>query len=314
MKTVAVAHSGGRDSTALLHAVCAQARALRLRVAALHVHHGLQPDADRWVRHVQRQCARWAAAGAPLECHVTRLAGAPAPGDSVEAWARRERYAALARMAREAHAGLLLLGHHRTDQAETVLLQALRGGGLTAAAAMRGQWRQDGLTWARPWLDHPRSAIEAYVRRHRLRYVDDPSNQGDAYGRSRLRQRVWPALVQAFPEAEAQLHASARHAALQAQALRDWTAASLLDLLDGRPDGEALPIERLQRFSPAQQALLLRDWLAPRLPLGVPFSLLQRLPAELAKARSGATWPVPQGRLVRQGGWLRWTAGGQGAN
>jgi tRNA(Ile)-lysidine synthase len=264
---------------------------------------------------VQRQCARWAAAGAPLDCLVSRLDGAPGRGDSVEAWARRERYAALTRMAHMAGAGLVLLAQHRTDQAETVLLQALRGGGLTAAAAMRRRWRQGGLTWARPWLDHPRSAIEAYVRRHRLRFVDDPSNEGDAYGRSRLRQRVWPVLLQAFPEAEAQLHASARHAALQAEALRDWTAATLLDLLDGRPDGEALPIERLQRFSPAQQALLLRDWLTPRLPQGVPFSLLQRLPAELPQARSGAAWPVPQGRLVRQGGWLRWTPGpGQGAN
>ena len=125
---VAVAVSGGRDSTALLHATARAAVGTGVEVLALHVHHGLQAEADDWLRHVRAQCRRWAGAGLPLRLDWRRLAGQPAPGDSIEAWARRGRYAALAEMAQAGGAGLVLLAHHRRDQSETVLLQALRGG------------------------------------------------------------------------------------------------------------------------------------------------------------------------------------------
>ena len=97
---VAVACSGGRDSVALLHATLVAARELGLSVVALHVHHGLMADADHWASEVEALCERW---NAGFECE--RLQGAPEPGESVEAWARRERYCALARMARDARAG-----------------------------------------------------------------------------------------------------------------------------------------------------------------------------------------------------------------
>src|SRR3954469_24665352 len=92
---VAVATSGGRDSIALLHATLRAARRLGLRVVALHVHHGLLPEADAWAADLEARCARWADEGWPLAFACTRLATRPASGDSVEAWARRERYAAL---------------------------------------------------------------------------------------------------------------------------------------------------------------------------------------------------------------------------
>ena len=91
---VAVAASGGRDSTALLHCTQRQASALGIEVVALHVQHGLQPQADVWLAQVRSQCRRW---GAGFSCR--RLSGGPARGDSVEAWARTARYAALAEMA-----------------------------------------------------------------------------------------------------------------------------------------------------------------------------------------------------------------------
>jgi tRNA(Ile)-lysidine synthase len=120
---VAVAFSGGRDSTALLHATLRAARDGGVQVVALHVHHNLQPEADTWLAHAQQVCQRWSR-GAPLRLLHRRLAGTPARGDSVEAWARRERYRALADMAHEAGAELVLLAQHRRDQAETFLLRA----------------------------------------------------------------------------------------------------------------------------------------------------------------------------------------------
>ena len=97
IRIVAVAVSGGRDSMALLHCTARAGTALGVEVIALHVHHGLQPAADAWAEHVAKSCKRWAVGFA-----MQRLAGQPAQGESIEAWARRERYQALTTMAREA--------------------------------------------------------------------------------------------------------------------------------------------------------------------------------------------------------------------
>jgi tRNA(Ile)-lysidine synthase len=185
-----VAVSGGRDSMALLHCTARAAQALGIEVLALHVHHGLQPAADTWAELVERSCERWT-----LRFMMQRLAGKPARGESVEAWARRGRYLALGAMAREAGAGLVLLAHHRRDQAETFVLQALRGAGPAGLAAMPQHAEREGIVWARPWLNND-AAIDA-MRRHRLRFVEDETTP-TPLARSRLRSQVCrPA--QAFP-------------------------------------------------------------------------------------------------------------------
>ncbi len=216
--TVAVAYSAGRDSTALLHATACAAREHGIEVVAFHVHHGLMREADAWLEFADKQIKRWRKAGLPVRLVSTRLQGKPAKGESVEAWARRERRAALARMARAEGADAVLLAHHRRDQAETVLLQALRGAGPAGLAAMPRAAQRDGVWWLRPWLDLPRDAIEAYVRQHKLRFVNDALNADARFARSRVRQQVWRPLTQAFGDAEVTLAAVARRAH-EAQAL-----------------------------------------------------------------------------------------------
>lgn len=292
---VAVAASGGRDSTALLHATARAAASMDLEVVALHVHHGLSAQADAWLGQLRRQCRRW---GCALDWH--RLAGAPAPGDSVEAWARAGRYAALAEMARAAGCDMVLLAHHRRDQAETWLLQALRGGGAAGLSAMPRLALRDGIVWARPWLDQSRGAIDAYVRRHRLRVAEDPSNAEPRLARNRLRLLAWPALAAAFPDLETTLSAAARHAQ-HAAALADEVAAlDLPPLLDqGR-----LVVARWCALPPARRLNALRAWLALALPQGVPASLVDRLVAELPEAGT-ARWPAPQAQLALYRGRLQ---------
>ena len=287
---VAVAFSGGLDSTALLHAVTRSGAAPR--VIALHVHHGLQPQADDWATHCERMAREF---GAGFAC--TRLMGSPEAGDSVEAWARVGRHRALHDMAIAAGADLLLLAHHRRDQAETFLLQALRGAGTAGLSAMpRAQWR-DGLCWARPWLDHPHAAVLAYAELHGLRWIEDPSNADPRFARNRLRQALWPA----FPAAEAALAQAARWAQ-QAEALAAEVAAEDLASL---ATIERLDLAALSLLSPARASNALRAWLSTR--ITPPASLIERL---LSEWRPGATlsWPAPGGALHAYRDGLYWVA------
>jgi tRNA(Ile)-lysidine synthase len=287
--TLAVAVSGGRDSTALLHAVARQARDAGLRVVALHVHHGLNPAADDWVDHVRRQCRRWR-----LDCRVARLMGTLAAGQSVEAWARAGRYRELARLAREEGASHVLLAHHRRDQAETVLLQALRGAGAAGLSAMPEVISRNGLFWCRPWLQQPASAIEAYVQRWRLSHIEDGSNSDTRFDRNRLRHEVWPALLAAFPHAETSLLAVAQ----QAQATAQLWAEVGQQVLDGLGAAEELPVPAWLALPPATRRASLQLWLRRQLGQGAPEALLQRLLTALPDQRS-ARVPVGAGRELR---------------
>jgi tRNA(Ile)-lysidine synthase len=285
---VAVAASGGRDSTALLHATAQAAKGSGVRVVALHVHHGLNPAADSWLQHVQQQCRRWAAAGLPVAFAARRLSGGPAPGQSIEAWARRERYAALAERATEAGTSLVLLAHHRRDQAETLLLQALRGGGPAGLSAMPRVAEREGIVWARPWLDQPAAAIDAYITRHRLSHIEDDSNLDPRFDRNRLRDEVWPALTAAFPNAEKALAQATRRLQQAAELINEVAQADLLGL---QIEGERLDVPAWCGLSPSRRLAVLRAWLQSHVEEAVRESLLTRLAEELPGASTGR-WPL----------------------
>lgn len=294
MPVVAVAASGGRDSTALLHATVRAAAHCGAQVVALHVHHGLNPAADDWQGHVLRQCARWARSGLPVRGLSRRLNGAPGPGDSVEAWARQGRYRALAEMAGEAGATLVLLAHHRRDQAETLLLQALRGGGPAGLAAMPRESIRDGITWCRPWLDQPGEAIAAYVARHRLSHIDDDSNADTRFDRNRLRHEVWPALLRAFPQAEATLAQAARQSRRAADLIDEVGESDLQAVQRPTEPGEGagpLDLQAWLALSMARRAGVLRAWLVQATGEAVRDRGLERLLAELPAAGASARWP-----------------------
>lgn len=300
---VAVAYSGGRDSTALLHATLIAARDVGIAVVALHVNHRLSTHADAWERHCRELCARWAKDGLPLSFAVARLRSQPQPGDSIEAWARRERYAALKRLAQRHGAQLVLLAHHRRDQAETLILQALRSAGVAGLSGMPRSVLRDGLRWVRPWLDTPRRAVEAYVQSHSLAYIDDDSNTDERYARNRLRHAVWPALEQAFPEAELALAAAATWAQ-QATACLDEVADEDLRAIAGH---EGLALAGLQALSMARRVNALRAWLRHQTGAAPPATLITRLNDELF-GEGVASWPLGRGLLRRYRGQLTWRA------
>ncbi|RQP22154.1 tRNA lysidine(34) synthetase TilS [Piscinibacter terrae] len=296
---VAVAYSGGRDSTALLHATLMASAEQGVEVVALHVHHGLSAHADAWLAHCQAQCAKWARRGLPIAFAAERLMYKPGKGESIEAWARQARYRALRGMALAHEASLVLLAHHRRDQAETFVLQALRGAGMAGLSGMPREVERDGITWVRPWLDVSREEVQAYVKRHRLKHIDDDSNTDTRFARNRLRHEVWPALVGAFPQAEASL-SSAADWAQEAQVCLAELAA--MDLQAVRA-GKGLSVLSLLALSDARRSNVLRAWLKAVTGRVASAALVSRLIDELP-AGASASWPIDDGTLRKYRGVL----------
>ncbi len=286
---VAVAYSGGRDSTALLHATV---RAAHERgdtdVLALHVHHGLSAHADAWLAHAKQLCEQWVSQGWPVRLHHRHVTVRLDAGDSLEAQARKARYAALADMALSEGADMVLLAHHRRDQAETLLLQALRGGGVSGLAGMPADVERHGMRWVRPWLTHSREAIEAYVAQHALPFIDDDSNGDTRFARNRLRLDVWPALVRAFPQAESALAASAGHVADALPALWQAGQQRLLDLGWRADRPEQLPAFDWAALPEGERRELLRHWYRHVSGKSLPASWLLRLSREVPSMLSHA--------------------------
>lgn len=260
---IAVALSGGRDSVALLHATRAAvaASALPVPLVALHVHHGLQAEADAWDTFCAGLCQEWG-----VDYHCTRGNVAPRPGEGIEAAARRARYAALASLCRDTAAGLLLFAHHQDDQVETVLLRLFRGSGVHGLAGMPPMRRlgaDDPTLLLRPWLDVGRAEIDAYCHAHGLRWIEDPSNDDTRFARNALRQQL-PALAEAFPALRANVAQAAAHLS-EAARLLDAQAARLLSTLL-RPARDAdtraeLDAAGLRALSPPEADAVLRLWL-----------------------------------------------------
>jgi len=185
--------SGGVDSMVLLNLLTAIRRAHPIQVHAVHVNHQISPRADQWARLCAERCVELS-----VEFHEVRVTLPPRVGESLEAIARDARYAHFRAQAADAVA----LAHHMDDQAETLLLQLLRGAGahgLAAMPAVRMLNTQTGLKLIRPLLHVTRADIEVYARHRALRWVDDESNADVKFDRNFLRHRVFPLIAERFP-------------------------------------------------------------------------------------------------------------------
>jgi len=255
---IVVGYSGGLDSSVLLH-LLACAPTLRTRgLRAVHVHHGLHPGADDWAAHCVAICE-----GLDVPCSVVHVDVARDSGDGLEAAARAARHAAFA--AQLEPGDVIALAHHRDDQAETVLLRALRASGPDGLSAMRPLRRfADGWLW-RPLLALPRAQLFAYAQAHGLQWIDDPSNAAIEADRNFLRNRVLPLLRTRWPQADAAL---ATVAALQADTRELLTAGDDETLATARTqDPAVLQLDALRTLPVARRARVLRRWIdALRLP------------------------------------------------
>ena len=275
-----VALSGGVDSTVLLHVLVKLRDVLLTPLRAAHVHHGLYPDADYWAMHCQAICRDWSV---PLT--LSRVQVARRTGESLEAVARTARYGALQELL-PAHA-MLLTAHHRDDQAETVLLQLLRGAG-PAGLAGAAELRPVGKGWlARPLAGVTREDLREYAVAHELSWVEDASNADRSFDRNFLRHEILPVLQSRWPGVAATLARSAQHCG-EAQAVLDEVAAELFDS-ESSNSTYRLQVKALLALPDIKQRLLLRYWLRSS---GLPVpdtNRLRRVVDEVARARGDAT-------------------------
>ena len=246
---VCIGLSGGMDSIVLLHALWRLSRsgALCARVSAVHVHHGISPNADGWADFCREVCARL---DVPLR--IIRVDVPRDSGEGLEGAARRMRLGVFARI----DADWLALAHHRDDQAETVLLKLLRGAGVSGAAGMPAvRFQTQGPVLARPLLRLARSAIACYATAHGLEWVDDESNGDRHFRRNFLRHDIVPRLEREFPGASASLARAAGHFA-EAAALLAQLAAQDREAVSAA--SRRIDVAAFNRLTPERARNLLR--------------------------------------------------------
>ena len=272
-----VAFSGGLDSTVLLHALSQDGVSSARDLLAVHVNHGLQDAATGWSRHCEEIAAEL---GVACECREVQVDVEGAAGP--EAAAREARYKAFRELMRPGDC--LLSAHHREDQAETVLLNLLRGSGPAGLAAIAARQEFGCGYLLRPLLSVPRLELEAYANAHDLHWVDDPTNLKQQFDRNFLRHELIPLLQQRWPAATARL---ARSAELAREANDMLNALADIDLAP-HESATRLDVPLLRELPEARQRNLLRRAVALCGLPAPPSTRLQQAIDELLPARDDA--------------------------
>jgi len=285
---IAVGLSGGVDSVALLHLLSGNPE---LHLQAIHVHHGLSPNADDWTAFCRKLCKR-------LDIPLTvRKVSVRRAGKGLESAAREARYEAF----KKAKVPCIALAHNLDDQAETVLMNLLRGAGSRGASGMPVRARFGDKTLWRPLLGTPRSEIEAYARRNQLDWIEDESNADESLTRNFVRRRVGPLLEQKFPKWKESLARAARHFSKR-EAGAEELLRHYLHSKGLKAPSEAKLLEMLKQLvSGSPRAQVVHDGATLRTYRGKVF-----LDAELSSGFSPQEWSgEPRLKLPELGGELR---------
>ncbi len=272
-----VAYSGGCDSHVLLHSLVALRGEIKAEIKAIHINHGLSPLANEWEEHCRKICEQLAVP------YVAISVDAKIKNASPEEAARFVRYAEWKKLLNKDE--VLLLAHHRDDQAETVLIQLLRGSGVKGLAAMPANQNFSQGLLCRPMLVFLREEIVSYAVEHGLNWIDDPSNFDTDFDRNFLRHDVIPLLETRWPALKKTLSRTATHQAdadqlLTELAFQDWHHVH---------ENNQINISALLKLSEKRQRNVLRYWIADICELILPDTVhLQRILNEVLTAAEDA--------------------------
>ena len=250
IKSMTVALSGGVDSVVLLHLLNELQKTHRFTLDATHVNHGLSQNADKWVKFCEKLCTQLSV---PLDVHYVKLPQKKSLG--IEGEARGLRYEKLF----QSKSDLIVLAHHADDQAETFLLQLIRGAGVKGLSSM-AHFDGSRRLW-RPLLNTPRSAIESYAKQHKLKWVEDESNLNTDFDRNFIRSKVLPMLKKRFNYIIKVISRSSSHLAEAQNLLDDLAKLDLKNHLKSNIYKHKLHVKTLSKLSSSRAKNVLRYWL-----------------------------------------------------
>lgn len=250
-----LAYSGGLDSHVLLSLFAKIRETLPINLRAIHINHGLSKNADAWSAYCAEVCRA-------LQIDFIRqtISVNTENGASLEEVAREQRYAVFASVMQPGD--MLVTAHQQDDQAETLLLQLLRGAGVKGLSAMPVIKPFAQAQHARPLISIPREELLQYANERHLHWIEDESNHNKKLMRNFIRHDLMPLLNAREPAATELLARSAAHCA-EAQALLDEYVVTDLTRCAGSRE-ETLSVGALSTLSPARQRLVLRSWIHAR--------------------------------------------------
>jgi len=249
-----VAFSGGVDSTTLLHLMCELRKKYDFSLIGLHVNHNLHERSPKWAEHCQRVCDQLEV---PLVQTSLELES------QSEAAARDARYRWFSN--KVLSGSVLLTAHHQQDRAETLLFNLMRGAGSTGLSSLRAVRPFHASQLVRPLLELSQEAIVEYANKHKLAWVEDPSNKVSDYSRNHIRNEVLPKLRNFRPDAIQNIARAAANLEQENSILREVAISDLVEVREHPKhpidQAYALCFEDIQHLSPNRQANLLRFWL-----------------------------------------------------
>ena len=278
MKSMTVALSGGVDSVVLLHLLHQLQKTNHFTLKASHVHHGLSKNADKWVKFCEKLCTKLSV---PLDVHYIKLPQKKSLG--IEGEARQLRYEKLL----QSQTDLVVLAHHEDDQAETFLLQLIRGAGVKGLSSMahfditRRLWR--------PLINTSRMDIETYAKKHKLKWIEDESNQNIDFDRNFIRSKVLPILKNRFNHIIKVISRSSAHLAEAQHLLDELAQMDLKNNLKSMRYNHKLKVKDLEKLSNARAKNVLRFWLEINDQLMPSKDLLDELLRQVLTAKKDAT-------------------------
>ena len=282
---VYVGYSGGVDSHVLLH-LCANTPSLYGKITAVYIHHGLQAEADAWAEHCKNT-----AKNLDIDFMLLHVDAKATMGESPEEAARDARYTAFKTLLTADD--VLLIGQHRDDQLETVLLQLFRGAGLRGLSGIPESITLGSATMLRPLLTIGKVEIDQYAQTHQLHWVEDPSNQQNEYDRNFLRNEVIPLIRQRWESCDKTVSRSARHCS-EAQIIVSAVAEELFYPVFNRVT-KTLCISQLLTHKNTRQQLIIRHWFQ-KLGLKMPsLCFVERIQHEVMAAREDGD-PILEGQ------------------
>ncbi|CEZ19839.1 tRNA(Ile)-lysidine synthase [Candidatus Methylopumilus planktonicus] len=277
MKSMTVALSGGIDSVVLLHLIHQLQKTQTFTLKASHVHHGLSKNADKWVTFCEKLCRKLSI---PLDVNYVKLPQKKSLG--IEGEARRLRYEKLL----QSKSDLVVLAHHEDDQAETFLLQLIRGAGVKGLSSM-AHFDDSRRLW-RPLLNASKIDIESYAKKHKLKWIEDESNQNIDFDRNFIRSKFLPILKERFNHIIKVISRSSSHLAEAQHLLDDLAQIDLKSSLKSDNYKHKLNVKTLDKLSNARAKNALRFWLEMNDQLMPSRDLLDELLRQVLTAKKDA--------------------------